>query len=55
MKQMSQVHKPAPVPATQELERAPAQPVGVISEADLDKVSGGGGASGGVNGDRQHA
>jgi hypothetical protein len=51
MKQMSQVRKPGKVPATPVLHQAPDQPAGVISEADLEKVSGGGGQPGGVLGD----
>ena len=55
MKQMSQVRKAGKVPANPALDQAPAQPMATISEADLDKVSGGGGLSGGVLGDRQQA
>lgn len=51
MKQMSQIHDytTEPTPARH---RAPAAPVGTVSEADLDKVSGGGGLRGGVVGSR---
>jgi len=44
MKQMSQSRKPSPAPA---ISRGT-----VIDEADLEKVSGGGGARGGVIGNR---
>jgi len=55
MKQMSQVRKPGKAPANAALDQAPARPMAMISDADLDKVSGGGGPSGGVIGDRQQA
>jgi hypothetical protein len=51
MKQMLQVRKAGKVAAGPVLDQAPAQPMATISEADLDKVSGGGGAPGGVLGD----
>ena len=41
------------MPANPALDQAPAQPMATISEADLDKVSGGGGA--GVIGLQQQA
>jgi hypothetical protein len=41
MKQTSQVRRPGKVPANPALDQAPAQPMATISEADLDKVSGG--------------
>lgn len=48
MKQTSQVRKPDTTPATFTVARMPAEPIAVINDADLDKVSGGGGLAGGV-------
>jgi hypothetical protein len=50
MKQMSKVNRATVVKPVRE--QVPVQQAGVIGETDLDKVSGGGGASGGVLGDR---
>jgi hypothetical protein len=51
MKEKPQVHAPATAP-TPARDRMPAEPVGLVSDADLDKVSGGGGKAGGVVGSR---
>ncbi len=51
MKQMSQVDDSATVP-TPARDGMQAKPIGGISDADLDKVSGGGGKAGGVVGSR---
>jgi hypothetical protein len=48
MKQVLEVRSAGTVPATLELDAVPAQLPRVISEAELDKISGGGGARGGV-------
>ena len=53
MKQKSQVRNPNKVPATPARSWVQNESVDVINEADLDKVSGGGGLSGGVLGDRR--
>jgi hypothetical protein len=47
MKQISQSQESATEP-TPPRDRTPATPFGTISDADLDMVSGGGGAAGGV-------
>jgi hypothetical protein len=52
MKEMSQVHDPATVPPPAR-DRIQVESVGMISDADLDKVSGGGGKAGGVVGSRE--
>jgi hypothetical protein len=51
MKQMSQVDDPATAPNLSQ-DRRPAEPAAAISDADLDRISGGGGLSGGVVGSR---
>lgn len=50
MQQMSQVRDFVPIPVR---DRRPAEPVAAISDADLDKVCGGGGKAGGVVGSRE--
>lgn len=54
MKQMSKDRSPGTVAAPQPRDQVPARPADVISEADLDKASGGGGKAGGVVGSRAH-
>jgi hypothetical protein len=51
MKQMSQIHNytTEPTPARDGMR---VEPIAAISDADLDKVSGGGGKAGGVVGSR---
>jgi hypothetical protein len=51
MNEQPQVHAPATAPAPAR-ERMPAESLGLIGDADLDKVSGGGALSGGVVGSR---
>jgi hypothetical protein len=51
MKEQPQVHAPATAP-TPAREGMSAEPASAISDADLDKVSGGGGKAGGVVGSR---
>lgn len=50
MKQMSQVRDSV---STLARARRPTEPVAAISDADLDKVFGGGGKAGGVVGSRE--
>jgi hypothetical protein len=51
MKQQSQAHASGTPPAAPARDRAPSEPIRVLSAADLDQVSGGGGARGGVTAD----
>lgn len=53
MKEKSEIRKLGTVAARPARDAMSAQQLTVINEADLDQVSGGGGAPGGVLGDRR--
>lgn len=53
MKQKLEVRKPGRVAAHAARDEMSAKLVAAIADTDLEKASGGGGASGGVLGDRQ--